>query len=153
MKNKSICENCPWPAEAKIINPFSGDVCPEFGCDAESALTYYKKAYDSLQKKYDELLESIKNGKPYQCGLYIGRFQPLHYGHCDVIRKALNVCQKVVIVIGSVQEVYTRKNPFSYEDRKRFIEKVFADDLDRLVIIGLEDRKEIKNDENHSRYL
>ena len=153
MKNKSLCENCPWPAEATTINAFSGDVCPEFGCDTEAALAHYKMAYDNLRKKYTGLLDYIQNGKVYRYGMYIGRFQPLHNGHCDVIRKALNVCQKVVIVIGSIQEVYTRKNPFSYEDRKRFIEKVFANDLDRLIIIGLEDRKEIKNDESWGEYV
>lgn len=54
-------------------------------------------------------------------GLYIGRFQPFHRGHLSVVREALKHCSKLVIAIGSAQEERTKKNPFSFEERKIFI--------------------------------
>ena len=109
---------------------------------------------NKLVEMADELVKVVQYRRyEYRYGLYIGRFQPLHKGHCSVIRKALSECEKLVIVIGSTQEVGTRKNPFSFEDRKRFIEKVFEKDIDRIIIIGLEDRPNIANDSSWGEYV
>lgn len=89
----------------------------------------------------------------YKYGLYIGRFQPLHKGHCSVIKKALNECEKLIIIIGSIQEIGSRKNPFSFEDRRRFIEKVFENDMNRIIILGFEDRPSISNDSTWGEYV
>ena len=53
----------------------------------------------------------------YRIGLIVGRFQILHRGHEEMVRKALDLCDKVVVYISSSQEAGTEKNPFSYSVR------------------------------------
>jgi nicotinamide-nucleotide adenylyltransferase len=53
--------------------------------------------------------------------LYIGRFQPFHKGHLEYIRLILRDCDNLKIVIGSSQEKFTGKNPFSATERKKII--------------------------------
>ena len=36
--------------------------------------------------------------RPYRLGLVLGRFQGLHIGHEAVIRKALSVCDRVIVM-------------------------------------------------------
>ncbi len=50
--------------------------------------------------------------------LFIGRFQPIHKGHLKVIKdQILKRYTQVIIAIGSTQEDYTFKNPFTAEER------------------------------------
>ena len=51
--------------------------------------------------------------KAYELGILVGRFQVLHAGHEDMIKKALKVCDRVAVFVGSSQESGTEKNPFS----------------------------------------
>ena len=44
--------------------------------------------------------------------LFIGRFQPFHNGHLNVIKTLLENHKEVVVVIGSAQEENTAENPF-----------------------------------------
>ena len=39
--------------------------------------------------------------RPYRLGLVLGRFQGLHIGHEAIIRRALAVCDRVIVMIGS----------------------------------------------------
>jgi len=52
--------------------------------------------------------------------LFIGRFQPLHLGHINAI---LEISKKyeVIVVVGSAQESYTLKNPFTAGERIEMI--------------------------------
>lgn len=56
--------------------------------------------------------------------LFIGRFQPLHNAHLEVIRNILRENSKIVIAIGSSQESNTKENPFSAEERRKMIDAV-----------------------------
>jgi nicotinamide-nucleotide adenylyltransferase len=49
--------------------------------------------------------------------LVIGRFQPLHLGHMDVIRKCADESDHLTIGIGSAQYSHTVDNPFSAGER------------------------------------
>lgn len=60
----------------------------------------------------------------------VGRFQTLHAGHEFMIDKAVELCGKVAIFIGSSQEAGTLKNPFSYEVRKRLLKEIYGDSVD-----------------------
>ena len=62
--------------------------------------------------------------KNYGKGLFVGRFQPLHKGHLDVIEKISRQCDEIVIVIGSANRQKECKNPLSYEERKTILESV-----------------------------
>ena len=68
--------------------------------------------------------------KAYELGILVGRFQVLHTGHEDMIEKALMICDRVAVFVGSSQESGTEKNPFSYEMRKKMLTTVFGDRLE-----------------------
>ena len=65
--------------------------------------------------------------KPFDLGVIVGRFQVLHKGHGDIIRKALQLCKETAIFVGSSQESGTLKNPFSYEIRKELLLTAFPE--------------------------
>lgn len=65
--------------------------------------------------------------KKYAVGIVIGRFQPFHLGHKYVIEKALEVCDKLYVGIGSAQ-IFDEKNPYSAEKRKLFLEKFLKEE-------------------------
>lgn len=62
--------------------------------------------------------------------LIIGRFQPLHEGHLDLINHALEAADKVLVLVGSTNKLPDFKNPFSYEERLQLLEGVYASNLD-----------------------
>lgn len=74
--------------------------------------------------------------KPFRLGLVVGRFQTLHTGHEDMIHKAIALCDRVGLFVGSSQESGTFKNPFSYELRREMLADVFGD---RVSIYPLPD--------------
>ena len=79
--------------------------------------------------------------KLYKHGLIIGRFQLLHNGHKQMIDTALELCDKVVVYIGSSQESRTLENPFTFEERVDMFNKVFESEVSqkRLIIRALPD--------------
>ncbi len=78
--------------------------------------------------------------------LFVGRFQPLHKGHVRIIRKLLKKYEKVLILIGSMQEKRTDKNPFTFYERKKMLELVFKKEIEKgkIEIHGV---KDVNNDE------
>lgn len=72
-------------------------------------------------------------------GVFVGRFQPLHNGHVQIINKCISENDKTIIVIGSYG-IINERNPFSFELRKQFIESCF----DNVIIEKIEDY----NDDN-----
>lgn len=53
-----------------------------------------------------------------KCGVILTRSQPLHQGHIDVIKKALQENDRVLVVLGSADKEGTERNPFSIEERR-----------------------------------
>lgn len=92
--------------------------------------------------------------KLYRIGLVIGRFQLFHKGHEFLVRRALELCNYVVVYIGSSQEQGTLKNPFSFERRKQMIAEVFPEEYKshRLYIMPLPDIGE-GNTPNWGKYV
>lgn len=63
--------------------------------------------------------------------LFPGSFDPITLGHYDIIHRALDLFDEIVVAIG----VNNDKNyMFSVEQRKNFIEKAFADEPKVKVI-------------------
>lgn len=54
-------------------------------------------------------------------GLFVGRFQPFHNGHLQVIRDVLKENGEIVIVIGSAQHSHRLDNPFTAGERATMI--------------------------------
>lgn len=59
--------------------------------------------------------------KKYNYLIFIGRFSPFHVGHQEVIKKALELSDNVIFLIGSSFRPRTIKNPWTYEERKDMI--------------------------------
>lgn len=55
--------------------------------------------------------------------LFIGRFQPFHKGHLEVVKRFSGEFDKIIIGIGSSQYSNTRENPFTADERKEMIER------------------------------
>ncbi|WP_188900170.1 bifunctional nicotinamide-nucleotide adenylyltransferase/Nudix hydroxylase [Deinococcus aerophilus] len=54
-------------------------------------------------------------------GVYIGRFEPPHAAHLQVMLEALHSVQKLIVVIGSARAARNTKNPFTAEERQEII--------------------------------
>lgn len=67
--------------------------------------------------------------KAYKLGIILGRFQTFHKGHQAMIDKAIALCDKVGVFIGSSQESGTNKNPFSYEMRESILKTIYGDSI------------------------
>ena len=57
-----------------------------------------------------------------QVGILVGRFQPVHIGHVQAIEFALENSNKLFIVVGSAEKSNQKRNPFTFEERKKMIE-------------------------------
>ncbi len=49
--------------------------------------------------------------------LLIGRFQPFHNGHLEVVKTISKKCDRMIIGIGSAQLSHTFENPFTAGER------------------------------------
>lgn len=90
----------------------------------------------------------------YKLGMVIGRFQVLHNGHVTMVRRALDLCDVVIVYIGSSQEARTKVNPFSYEERREMFAEVFTLEITcgRLIIRPLPDIG-VGNNEDWGAYV
>ncbi len=57
----------------------------------------------------------------YDTAILIGRFQPFHQGHLALLRDALSVAQRVVVVLGSAHAARSPRNPFTWQERSDLI--------------------------------
>lgn len=92
--------------------------------------------------------------KKYKCGLYVGRFQPLHIGHTYIIGKMFDECEVVIVAVGSAQESGTQRNPFDFATRGRWIVEAFwAHKNNILHVVPIPDREHPSNDASWGDYL
>jgi bifunctional NMN adenylyltransferase/nudix hydrolase len=61
--------------------------------------------------------------KKYDTLVLIGRFQPIHNAHLEIIKRATALCDKLVIVTGSAAQPRTYKNPFTSAERAKMIKQ------------------------------
>tara|TARA_A100001015_G_scaffold305486_1_gene398275 strand:- start:3997 stop:4458 length:462 start_codon:yes stop_codon:yes gene_type:complete len=54
--------------------------------------------------------------------IFPGSFDPITLGHCDIVKRGINLFDQIIIAIG---ENSTKKYMFSLQERKSFIEKTF----------------------------
>ena len=76
-------------------------------------------------------------------GLMMGRFQPFHLGHLDLVRQILKECDEVVIAITSSQFNYLDKDPFTAGERIEMIHNSLKEsdvDLTKCIILAIENQ-------------
>jgi bifunctional NMN adenylyltransferase/nudix hydrolase len=66
-------------------------------------------------------LKENRMSKKYDTLVLIGRFQPFHNAHLEIVKRATALCNKLVIVVGSARQPRTYKNPFTFEERAQMI--------------------------------
>lgn len=59
--------------------------------------------------------------KKYDAIVYIGRFQPFHNAHFEILKRASEFASKVFVVVGSSYQPRTYKNPFTFAERAAMI--------------------------------
>ncbi len=79
--------------------------------------------------------------------VFIGRFQPFHIGHKFVVDAALEQAEHVIVLAGSANRSPCLRNPWSFEERRDMIRKVYPYETgtDRLIVRPLDDT--LYNDE------
>ena len=70
----------------------------------------------------------VKVHKKYKNGVILTRAQPFHNGHLNMIKQAASECENLLVVIGSANKSYTKRNPFPIEYRKRLVENVLQEE-------------------------
>jgi len=76
----------------------------------------------------------------YDMAVFIGRFQPFHLGHREVIKQGLSQADHVVVLVGSARSPRCHRNPFTFAERKEMIKGAFdGDDRERVIVLPLED--------------
>lgn len=72
--------------------------------------------------------------------LIIGRFQPFHNGHLEVVRTVAKECNDIIIGIGSAQYSHTLDNPFTAGERHLMISRALRDSgLDNFFLVPVVD--------------
>lgn len=84
--------------------------------------------------------------RQYDYLVFIGRFEPFHVGHKEVLDKALELADNVIVLVGSAHQPRTVKNPFNFEERKMMIReanKAFpgGENCTRIIVEPLRDNK------------
>jgi bifunctional NMN adenylyltransferase/nudix hydrolase len=81
----------------------------------------------------------------YDLAVFIGRFQPFHYGHAEIVRQTLKVSQYIAILVGGAEDTLTTRNPWNYSQRCEIILRHFEhtdpDAAKRIIFRPLVDTK------------
>jgi bifunctional NMN adenylyltransferase/nudix hydrolase len=75
----------------------------------------------------------------FEYAVFIGRFQPFHKGHLEACRQALQVADKLIILVGSATSSPNIRNPFSFEERKEMILANLLSYSSKILIIPIRD--------------
>ncbi len=59
--------------------------------------------------------------------IYPGSFDPITYGHMDIVRRTLTFCERVIVAVGH-RATQPKAGLFDIEERVEMIETVFADE-------------------------
>jgi len=76
-------------------------------------------------------------------GLMMGRFQPFHLGHLELVKQILNECDEVIIALTGSQFNYIEKDPFTSGERIEMIHQALKEndvDLNRCYIVAVENQ-------------
>ena len=70
----------------------------------------------------------------YDYLIFIGRFQPFHIGHESVIRKALELSDNVIVLIGSAYQPRTVRNPWDFNERESLMRLAFSQEENSRIL-------------------
>lgn len=67
--------------------------------------------------------------KKYDTLVFIGRFQPVHNAHAEIIYRAAKLAKQIVVIVGSAKQPRTYKNPWTANERMLMLQNV-CDEMD-----------------------
>ena len=71
-------------------------------------------------------------------GIFLARMQPVHNAHLFMVNKALEECDKVLIVLGSENKVDMLRNPYGIELREQMLRECFNEyQNEKITIVTL----------------
>jgi nicotinamide-nucleotide adenylyltransferase len=76
-------------------------------------------------------------------GLMMGRFQPFHMGHLDLVKQILKECDEIIILVTSSQFNYLEKDPFTAGERLEMIHNSLKEsdvDLRKCMVLAIENQ-------------
>ncbi len=72
-------------------------------------------------------------------GLYLGRFQPYHLGHHQVLKQIAREVDEIIIGIGSAQKSHEIENPFTAGERVLMVSSALEEFNIKHYVIPIED--------------
>jgi nicotinamide-nucleotide adenylyltransferase len=72
-------------------------------------------------------------------GFYIGRFQPFHDGHDEMVARIAEAVDELVVGIGSADASHTVRNPFTAGERIMMLSRVLEHVDTRTYVVPIED--------------
>lgn len=76
----------------------------------------------------------------YDFTVLIGRFQPFHAGHHEIVKEALKHSDRLILVLGGADAPRTPRNPFTYEERVAITRaSLTGSENDRVLFTGVND--------------
>jgi pantetheine-phosphate adenylyltransferase len=126
--------------------------------------TYIEKRTEFLSKYKDighinELIDYISTQK-YSIGLYAGSFDPFHIGHLDILKKAEEIFDKVIIVRAENPEKPEHKYPMPRSvpnqiiEHKGLITDLFNKDRAKYTLIrGIRNEYDIASEMNYMAWV
>lgn len=76
--------------------------------------------------------------RKFKVAVFIGRFQPFHNSHQQIVREALKQADNVIVVIGSADEPRNYYNPFTFSERQHMINQAVGWNK-RVWTVGVSD--------------
>ncbi len=72
-------------------------------------------------------------------GIYLGRFQPYHLGHHEVLKKIVQEVDEIIVCIGSAQKSHELENPFTAGERVLMVVGALSEFDIKHYVIPIED--------------
>ncbi|MFZ3167001.1 Nicotinamide-nucleotide adenylyltransferase [uncultured archaeon] len=72
-------------------------------------------------------------------GIYLGRFQPYHLGHHEVLKQIVNEVDEIIVGIGSAQKSHEMENPFTAGERILMVSSALMEFDIKHYVIPIED--------------
>ncbi|MBS3648763.1 bifunctional nicotinamide-nucleotide adenylyltransferase/Nudix hydroxylase [Pseudaminobacter sp. 19-2017] len=93
-------------------------------------------------------------------GVFIGRFQPFHCGHLQIVRESLSQLDKLLILVGSAGAARSTRNPWLFHERVQMISRTLSDEeIGRVEFLPICDYPsderwiaEVRNSVNENAY-
>ncbi len=90
----------------------------------------------ALPNMIERVIRSLSESKADQVGVTIGRYQPFHRGHAEVIRELASKYNKVIVIVAGNKR--DERNPFSYDLRVDMMKRSLPDVSSKLEVYKAE---------------